>query len=174
MKSIKHHSQLVNAIIVSNLPISPTDKLVLSTLVSHLNLAHNQSFPSQQRIAAMCGLCRQTVNKSIQKLHSLGYIAITKADRLKGIGLRNIYSLKSCLIKALSVVIPKLGTLFKSNKPTASGLGRPTGTNQTLSAIDKANLEFEEHYQQIANTKRADISVLQALRASLKGGKANV
>ena len=170
MKQIKHHSQLVNAIIASNLPISATDKLVLSTLVTHLNLAKNESFPSQFRLASMCGLCRATVNRSIMKLSELGYISIKKIDRVNGIGLRNLYTLKSSLIKALSVVIPKLGTLVRAafkqahSKPTSPN----TGTNQTSSILDKANKDFEEHYTQIANTKRVDLSVVQALKASLR------
>ncbi|MGO2282437.1 helix-turn-helix domain-containing protein [Vibrio casei] len=170
MKQIKHHSQLVNAIIASNLPISSTDKLVLSTLVTHLNLSKNEAFPSQARIASVCGLCRATVNRAIMKLSELGYISIKKIERINGIGLRNLYTLKSSLIKALSVVIPKLGTLasrvFKQahSKPTSPN----TGTNQTSSILDKANKDFEEHYTQISNTRRADLSVVQALKASLR------
>lgn len=172
MKQIRHHSQLVSAIIASNLPISSTDKLVLSTLVNHLNLAKNEAFPSQSRLAEMCGLCRATVNRSIQKLKELGYISIKKIDRINGIGLRNLYALKSSLIKALAVVIPKLGTMAREVfKQAYSKYTSPlNGTNKTLSTLDKANKEFEENYTRIANTKRSDIGVVQALKASLKGG----
>ncbi|HIF5805685.1 helix-turn-helix domain-containing protein [Vibrio parahaemolyticus] len=170
---IKHHSQLVNACASACIQnISPAEKAVLVSLLSHLNLSHNKAFPSQQRLASITGYCRATVNRSIQKLKSLNLIKISKIERINGIGLRNQYSITNKLLTLLNVVL-KAGFGVKSSKskvPATTTTPQHKTPSQT-SLIDAANADFDKHYQSLADTKRSDISVVQALRATLKRGR---
>lgn len=168
---IKHHSQLVNACASACIQnISPADKAVLVSLLSHLNLSHNKAFPSQQRLASITGYCRATVNRSIQKLKSLNLIRISKIERINGIGLRNQYSITNKLLTLLNVVL-KAGFGAKSSKSKVPTTTQQQNTPSQTSLIEAANADFDKHYQSIADTKRSDISVVQALRATLKRGR---
>ncbi|KGA18212.1 hypothetical protein GM51_8885 [freshwater metagenome] len=54
--------------------ITPTQKLVLLSIVSYYNTAKRVSFPSQSTIAADTGLSRRTVQRASQDLEELGLI----------------------------------------------------------------------------------------------------
>ncbi|EJE4207945.1 helix-turn-helix domain-containing protein [Vibrio parahaemolyticus] len=168
---IKHHSQLVNACASACIQnISPAEKAVLVSLLSHLNLSHNKAFPSQQRLASITGYCRATVNRAIQKLKNLNLIKISKIERINGIGLRNQYSITNKLLTLLNVVL-KAGFGAKSSKSKVPTTTQQQNTPSQTSLIEAANADFDKHYQTIADTKRSDISVVQALRATIKRGR---
>ncbi|BDP34785.1 hypothetical protein VA208B3_11560 [Vibrio alginolyticus] len=112
------------------------------------------------------------MNRAIQKLKNLNLIKISKIERINGIGLRNQYSITNKLLTLLNVVL-KAGFGVKSSKskvPATTTTPQHKTPSQT-SLIDAANADFEQYYQSIADTKRSDISVVQALRATLKRGR---
>ena len=70
--------------------LTGTEKLVLISLLCHLNHAQRRSWPSQEMIAKECGLSRKWVRVILRELEQRGYIDSFKE---KGRGNQMIYAL---------------------------------------------------------------------------------
>lgn len=56
------------------------DWAVLTAICFHANTA-GYAFPSQERLAELTGLCRQTVNAHVRRLRQFGYLKIVKSSK---------------------------------------------------------------------------------------------
>lgn len=78
--------------------VSATAKLVLFALNEHTNISEHgdwRVFPSQNRIANMCGLSKRSVVRSMQELTEAGVIVVAHQHNSTGRQLQNLYWLQA-------------------------------------------------------------------------------
>ena len=74
--------------------VSATAKLVLFALNEHANIGEHgdwRVFPSQERIAKMCGVSKPTVIKAMKELTEAGVITVAHQHDKNGRQLQNLY-----------------------------------------------------------------------------------
>lgn len=77
---IPHSYAIVPIRAIQDRWLKRADWAVLTAICFHANTA-GYAFPSQERLAELTGLCRQTVNACVGRLRQLGYLKIVKSSK---------------------------------------------------------------------------------------------